>query len=504
MKQPYIHTKCLNPQRVHNRYTGETIIVPCGHCEYCALKKGMHYSMLCNLESQCHTYTMFGTLTYANYALPIMKVCYTNRHMDEDGNVFDDRTEPLLVDCTRGLETTHGGEVLGVCYTSPLHIPSISKKVNLPDKYLPHLCKYDVQLFMKRLRKRISKYSNEKIRYFLCGEYGPVHFRPHYHFLLWFSDPKIYENLRQDLLKSWQFGRVDLQKSTGKAANYVAKYLNSYCNLPRVFCEKQTKPFVLHSNYLGEMVFRQSKKEVYEMSARDFVCRCLPINGINTDVSLWRSLKTYYFPKCKGFSVLNDLERSYAYTTYAKVRDWSKKVRVSEQAHYVLQTIIGVTRRFGIQHIYSEPLHVDYDINHLLYYFIKSCDINPHDYDKYQEYYTRIYSELRLSRHFLSFVCDGDDSNVNVTKMVNRIKQFWRDCDQMNLVKQYSDIVDFQNLWDLDSEDFNLFFWNKDYDIDYLKSTPYFLAFQQAAKSNIRNNMKHKKLNDLNREYSDM
>ena len=40
------------------------------------------------------------------------------------------------------------------------------------------LCKRDFQLWMKRLRK---KFSDDKIRFFACGEYGGQTKRPHYH-----------------------------------------------------------------------------------------------------------------------------------------------------------------------------------------------------------------------------------------------------------------------------------------------------------------------------------
>lgn len=50
------------------------------------------------------------------------------------------------------------------------------------DKYLPennNLCKRDLQLFIKRLRKKVGK-----VRYFGCGEYGSRFGRPHYHLIL--------------------------------------------------------------------------------------------------------------------------------------------------------------------------------------------------------------------------------------------------------------------------------------------------------------------------------
>lgn len=46
---------------------------------------------------------------------------------------------------------------------------------------LPTLCKRDVQLWMKRLRKF---FSGTQIRYFLAGEYGDQTHRPHYHAIL--------------------------------------------------------------------------------------------------------------------------------------------------------------------------------------------------------------------------------------------------------------------------------------------------------------------------------
>lgn len=39
----------------------------------------------------------------------------------------------------------------------------------------------DLQLFLKRLRKRVEP---DTIKYFACGEYGPETFRPHYHLII--------------------------------------------------------------------------------------------------------------------------------------------------------------------------------------------------------------------------------------------------------------------------------------------------------------------------------
>lgn len=62
-----------------------------------------------------------------------------------------------------------------------------------------NLCRRDLQLFIKRLRKYISP---KKIRYYACGEYGERTARPHFHICLFghsFTDQKLYKKtLRGD------------------------------------------------------------------------------------------------------------------------------------------------------------------------------------------------------------------------------------------------------------------------------------------------------------------
>lgn len=51
-----------------------------------------------------------------------------------------------------------------------------------PDDHgVPTLRKADIPEFMKRLRKILARDNGQKIRFFICGEYGPSTSRPHYH-----------------------------------------------------------------------------------------------------------------------------------------------------------------------------------------------------------------------------------------------------------------------------------------------------------------------------------
>lgn len=89
-----------------------------------------------------------------------------------------------------------------------------------------------MQLFMKRLRK---EYSHQKIRFFLCGEYGSKNFRPHYHALLFglrFADARVWSRrnnstlYRSDTLERlWPHGFSTIGDVTFDSAAYCARYV---------------------------------------------------------------------------------------------------------------------------------------------------------------------------------------------------------------------------------------------------------------------------------------
>jgi hypothetical protein len=94
------------------------------------------------------------------------------------------------------------------------------------------LCHRDFQLFMKRTRKACGP-----VRFFMCGEYGPLNGRPHYHACLFGVD---FRSDRQAQGKSasgavffnsptlerlWGHGRVSVQDLTRETAGYTARYI---------------------------------------------------------------------------------------------------------------------------------------------------------------------------------------------------------------------------------------------------------------------------------------
>lgn len=101
---------------------------------------------------------------------------------------------------------------------------------NLPEDY--SISVRDIQLFMKRLRKKLG----HPVRYFACGEYGDYGGRPHYHLILFGYDPPdrtLWRRTQTDHLvyrsatleQVWPYGHVEIGTVTLQSANYVARYI---------------------------------------------------------------------------------------------------------------------------------------------------------------------------------------------------------------------------------------------------------------------------------------
>lgn len=79
------------------------------------------------------------------------------------------------------------------------------------------LHKPDFQLFMKRLRKRVSG----KLKYYAVGEYGSKTLRPHYHAII-FNLPG---NPLPVLYDAWNLGIVHVGSVTSASIRYTLKYI---------------------------------------------------------------------------------------------------------------------------------------------------------------------------------------------------------------------------------------------------------------------------------------
>lgn len=216
---------------------GDVIKVPCGKCIGCLLDRSRMWADRCMLEMQYHASNLFVTLTYDDVHVPV------SYYPDPDT-----------------------GEAL----------PSLT------------LCRRDVQLFLKRLRRR----TGQKIRYFGSGEYGTNTYRPHYHLIMFglsLDDLTLagrsgtgYQYYTSALLSdTWQKGFVSVAPATWETAAYTARYVTKKAgrvdpafyetfNLVPEFSMMSTHPGI------GRQYYDDHRDEIYSKGS---ICISTPKGG---------------------------------------------------------------------------------------------------------------------------------------------------------------------------------------------------------------------------------
>lgn len=156
--------------------------VPCGHCIGCRQDQSKEWASRLVMEMQYHDSAYFVTLTYDDFNVPVVE------YFDPETGEYD------------------------INYS---------------------LVKRDVQLFMKRLR---SRFHDDRIRFYLAGEYGDTTRRPHYHAILFglhvtdlvrsgrSETGNIY--FTSPVLESvWNKGFVSIEPANYATCKYVASYV---------------------------------------------------------------------------------------------------------------------------------------------------------------------------------------------------------------------------------------------------------------------------------------
>lgn len=292
---------CQHRSFITNRYTGKRIAVDCGQCDYCIHKRAQKASMRVKTAGSAFEHCWFVTLTYDNEHIPLFN-CEVY-HSEYDDVLSDSGDKVFGYEChsyipvsdyqpedSSLLRHIFFSQVQGTVpfdreikeyvpvkdnwFLSMDAIRSFIRKTQAVDnsvypvaeKYglgnlIPFLNYVDVQNYIKRLRKYLYQAlgSYETLHFYAVGEYGPVHFRPHYHILLFSNSEKVSAVLRQCHDKSWKLGRSDFQVSRGGASSYVASYVNSLSSAPLLYRScRSFKP--RHRASLGFF----EKGEVYE------------------------------------------------------------------------------------------------------------------------------------------------------------------------------------------------------------------------------------------------
>lgn len=277
---------CLSPIRTKKGY-----IVPCGKCVECLSQKRNDWSVRLYYEMQKYsTPPAFVTLTYDDDHLPTM--------VDEDT-----------------------GEL----------VPVVSKR--------------DLQLFFKRLRKRVPG-----IRYFFCTEYGPTTNRPHAHGII-FNLPQKYfslylrcctDDLNKLIFDCWQNGFTSAYLAKPAAIHYCTKY----CLTDNVLKnDRIVAPFTLSSINLGSNFF----------DTVDYA----GIVDLEKFKELWSKVHCYLGDNDLPDEFITKLTR-----VLANLEPYLIKTRVSINGH--IRTIPRYYRRKAVGS-FDDPMDTPYT----LYYFLK-------------------------------------------------------------------------------------------------------------------------------------
>lgn len=294
-------TRCQHPRTVVNKYTHESVVVSCGCCPSCVLRRsGIQTNLLTSYSAQFR-YVYFVTLTYAPCFLPTLEVSLIEACTDDIADVscvpdinnldagdpntylFGFRSVPRSASVklkNSTVERTFKDPEVRFTYgMKPKELISILGKIkhNIPNR-IPYICNRDLDLFLKRLR---SYYPDEKLRYYAVSEYGPTSFRPHWHLLLFSNSERFSETVLENVSKAWSYGRCDASLSRGFAAPYVASYVNSFVALPDFYTQmpKVVRPKSFHS--IGFTESNLFPREVRIAEIDQVADKCL--NGVRVE-----------------------------------------------------------------------------------------------------------------------------------------------------------------------------------------------------------------------------
>lgn len=332
----YLPQKCSHPVRIPDvTRPGHYMYVPCGHCEACIHNRRSMWMRRLRDECSYSKHVLFFTLTYDNKHIPKARVLPNKQVRTLDG-IIDFRASLFNPYDYVPISHYSNTETFGYCR------------------------KADVQNFFKRLRRRLAydtknllldvPQADRSFRYFVCSEYGPQTFRPHYHGLLFFRSDKVFEATKMYFAQSWKLcsrNNIDYSEVVGNAAGYVAKYINCSSSVPSVLKHKAFKTFYLFSRSpaIGAMLYSDQDicNNIYSHTLSHFATVISRDSVASLQLADTRQSVCRFFPKpCRFFK----LSRSWVLSLLSFVYKQSYK-------GFYRIAVSDVARRYGVGQIDS-------------------------------------------------------------------------------------------------------------------------------------------------------
>lgn len=553
-------TRCQNPRTVINKYTHEPVVVSCGHCPSCVLRRSGIQTNLLTTYSVQFRYVYFVTLTYAPCFLPTLEVSVIETCTDDIADVpcvpdineldacdpntylFGFRSVPRSASVklkNSTVERTFKDPEVQFSYPmKPKDLLSILGKIkhNVPNR-IPYVCNRDLDLFLKRLR---SYYPNEKLRYYAVSEYGPTSFRPHWHLLLFSNSERFSQTVLKNVSKAWSYGRCDASLSRGFAAPYVASYVNSFVALPDFYTQmpKVVRPKSFHSIGFTESNLFPRKVRITEVD--EVADKCL--NGVRVERDgYFRTVKPTWPYILRLFPRFSDVIRKSssniyqllfaAFTAPARVvRSGCADIGCDPFNESSKQSILSFCKQYlsyidnyGKRNDERNFLSPKERLPHSDVLILSECRLydgvdleDAHRVSRVYRFFLgiskfiRTYSTDGCSEFFWSSGTPGGElfCRDRFLRIISeKIVDFWNRYDYLRLVDFYQTLEDSD---DKDLVDFELRNYSFRYNrIDYGKNAepayqklPLVRRLAAAALIKCRDKVKHKRLNDLSGIYS--
>lgn len=547
---------CLHPIVVKSN--GARILVPCGKCALCRLNRTNVLRQLCNLESLAHGYQYFITLTYSEEYVP--RFFYSREVTREAWNKGFNasfelrRRKPFGTDFS---DQDDDAFFYALTDVSELDTIRARQQEYIDGEYINCLYRPDTQRFIKRLNgilKRFFKNEKFKMRYFLVGEYGPKHLRPHYHMLLWFDSSVDLADLDENIRKAWPFGRTDCQVSRGGCGNYTSGYVNSYACVPGLFAKcRPFSGFQSRSNGLGRDWLVSQKDQIYgfervtpaEIDARilrfwkkseanpvhyasKFSSPVYPVNGESVPVFFYRYAKDWFFPRTLRYNLSDRSIIKEDYLLYVRATEFYPNTdSLADMTRRIIADIIqcyssiqGIREGELCNTYYDNRIYMEFLANMSTYlpdssyfrervglyrfkHYLRSIHFVQSKYtlcqnerNIYDQLYSRIYMALHISRHFVDDILEGSLSDAD--RYIDIITSYYAqaEADYWDNLKSLADISN-----GIFEDDFLKHAFPDSYnESEYMQTAGYKYLKARTAK-NVENRIKHKKMNDINRDF---
>lgn len=436
---------CHHPRLILNKSTNQLQRVNCGKCSFCLNHKADILSQLCSIEENSYKYTLFVTLTYDNAHIP----CFTFEEAPNGYNLLSLNSRVLVPNGTYINDFSNPINITSKAINSLLKRSSV---VYQGKKALSFAPIRDIQLFFKRVRKQLSYYSDEKIKYFAVSEYGPEHLRAHWHILFYFNCPKLKENIKDVINSCWEYGFTCSSFSRCSTSSYLASYVNSFTSIPHFYSlyKDTLKPRCVHSNFFGYSPFLLKEEEIFQTPSTLIDGIKLKLSNTVQTVHCSRSLQNFFFPKVPYFNVLHATSLHRVYQGFSAFIQSASDLGLNKLSSIIKFLHDKKSQLNTLSFTFNSYARLIFDV----------FNLNSPQYAQFSSFSNRLYSILIPLKRFYNFTLQfysnfdyAYDSLINFYRSVsfNLLKQFYQfqeDFCNKYPISSISNFFDFSCLYD--------------------------------------------------------